>query len=165
MRGAGPTPLAVGGRFRHALGGRGVPPGHASGRPFKLFQNEVQLRCSGSLRGVGFMHPDRTRKMIILLFYLALAPPSTTKAIPVTHSASGEVRNNTQWATSWGVPNRGQGVSCKAALCLCSPSEVVGRFSAVGIRPGQTALILIRCGPYMTAKLRVKFTTAAFEAL
>jgi hypothetical protein len=69
--------------------------------------------------------------------YLALAPPSTAKAIPVTHSASRETRNSTHWATSWGVPKRGQGVSCKASLCHCSISGLVGRVSAVGIRPGQ----------------------------
>jgi hypothetical protein len=44
--------------------------------------------------------------------YLALAPPSTAKAIPVIHSASRETRNSTHWATSSGVPKRGQGVSC-----------------------------------------------------
>jgi hypothetical protein len=82
--------------------------------------------------------------MMILSFHPALAPPSTAKAIPVTNSASGEARNNTQWATSWGVPNRGQGVFCNAIACHCSISGVVGRVSAVGISPGQTALILIR---------------------
>jgi hypothetical protein len=92
-------------------------------------------------------------------FHSALAPPSTGKAIPVTHSASGEVRNSTQWATSWEVPKRGQGVPCKASLCHCSSSGLVGRVIAVGIRPGQTEFTLIRWGPYMTAKLRVKFTT------
>jgi hypothetical protein len=58
--------------------------------------------------------------MMILRFHLALAPPSTAKAIPVTHSASGAARNNTQWATSWEVPNRGQGkqVNLWRVLCL-----------------------------------------------
>jgi hypothetical protein len=32
--------------------------------------------------------------------HMALMPPSTTKAIPVTHSASGEVGKSTQCATS-----------------------------------------------------------------
>ena len=38
--------------FQHAaLGGRGVPLGHALWCPFKLFQNEVQLRLDPLQRG------------------------------------------------------------------------------------------------------------------
>jgi len=38
--------------FRHAtLGGRGVPLGHTLRRPFKLFQNSVQLRLDPLQRG------------------------------------------------------------------------------------------------------------------
>jgi len=99
----------------------------------------------------------------LISFHLALAPPSTAKAIPVTHSASGEARNSTHSAMSWVVPKRGQGVSCKRSLCHCSASALLGRVSAVGVRPGQTAFTLIRWGPYVTANCRVRCTTAAFE--
>jgi hypothetical protein len=90
---------------------------------YKVIPEVREIRMPDKLRAV-----EHLVGKALTSFHLVLASPSTGKAIPVPILPLGEVRNSTQWATSWEVPKRGHGASCKASLPLfelwaCCPSH------------------------------------------
>jgi len=96
----------------------------------------------------------------------AVKPPSTTIAVPVTHSESSLARNSAIAAMSCGCPARGIGwISARNCYATCSPPGRRVFISGVLIPPGQIQLTRIRSLPTSRATERVRLMTAAFAAL
>src|SRR5438270_538308 len=88
----------------------------------------------------------------------AHVPPSTCRVVPVTKRDRAPARYTAAPATSSTCPDSPSG----AVVVTDAPSR--GPTPGVGIRSGAMQLTLIRRSPSSRARLRVRFSTAAFWA-
>jgi hypothetical protein len=93
---------------------------------------------------------------------IAVKPPSTTNASPVTNPASSLARNNAVPAICFPCPYSGHG--CIEASVLIASSGFPWLVNPVKIPPGQIAFTRILSGANCTAAAFVKLITAALAA-
>src|SRR5579875_871640 len=96
--------------------------------------------------------------------YIAVRPPSTGAAKPVTNEASSEHSHSTAAAISSGRPIRPTG--CAAPSCAWVPPAAAAIRSVIGVRipPGQTALTLTLFLASCSAADLVNPTTPCLDA-